>query len=42
MARFPGVVGVRDSKAAEDGHIAVSAGEFAEIVDRIKAGELDL
>ncbi|MGI5324193.1 DUF397 domain-containing protein [Actinomadura nitritigenes] len=33
-------IGVRDSKAPEAGHLALSADGFAQFVERVKRGEL--
>ncbi|TDB81301.1 DUF397 domain-containing protein [Actinomadura sp. KC216] len=41
LASFAGVVGVRDSKAPDVGHLALSAESFARLVAAVKAGELD-
>ncbi|MBE1530688.1 hypothetical protein H4W34_000521 [Actinomadura algeriensis] len=40
MARLPLAVGVRDSKAPEAGHLALPVRGFAELVARVKRGEL--
>ncbi|MFG2004288.1 DUF397 domain-containing protein [Spirillospora sp. NPDC048911] len=42
LARLARAVGVRDSKAPADGHLALSSGAFAELVTRVRQGELDL
>ncbi|QFG24623.1 DUF397 domain-containing protein [Actinomadura sp. WMMB 499] len=41
LARLSPSVGVRDSKAPEAGHLALSPAELAELVARVKRGELD-
>jgi hypothetical protein len=35
-------IGLRDSKAPEAGHVTLPSGTFADLVIRIKAGEMDL
>ncbi|WP_192757667.1 DUF397 domain-containing protein [Actinomadura algeriensis] len=40
LARLPLAVGVRDSKAPEAGHLALPVRGFAELVARVKRGEL--
>ncbi|MFC6884099.1 MULTISPECIES: DUF397 domain-containing protein [Actinomadura] len=40
VAELAGVVGVRDSKDPDGGHLHVTAAGFAELVGRIKGGEL--
>jgi hypothetical protein len=43
LARLDGaVIGVRDSKNPEGGHLLVSPEALARLVDRIRAGELAL
>jgi hypothetical protein len=42
VARLPGTVGVRDSKAPETGHLSLPVPAFADLVARIKHSELDL
>ncbi|MEU5878034.1 DUF397 domain-containing protein [Spirillospora sp. NPDC047279] len=42
LADLGGLVAVRDGRAVEAGRLAVSVADFAELVRRIKAGELDL
>ncbi|MFA1546664.1 DUF397 domain-containing protein [Actinomadura chokoriensis] len=42
LARLTNVVGIRDSKAPEAGHVALAPGDFAELVSHIKRNELDL
>lgn len=37
-----GVVGVRDSKNPEAGHLTVAPSDLASLVRRIKRGELDM
>lgn len=41
-ARLPGVIGVRDSKNPQDGHLAVTSEGFAQLLTAVKAGEYDL
>jgi hypothetical protein len=41
LAGLPHSVGVRDSKAPEEGHLELNPAAFAGLVGRIKAGELD-
>ncbi|GAA2433626.1 hypothetical protein GCM10010191_54790 [Actinomadura vinacea] len=36
------IIGVRDSKASEVGHLALDAADFAALVGQIKVGGLDL
>ncbi|MER6810125.1 DUF397 domain-containing protein [Spirillospora sp. NPDC000708] len=40
VADLDGNVGVRDSKAPEAGHLALTRGAFADLVTRLKQGEL--
>ncbi|GAA2616097.1 DUF397 domain-containing protein [Actinomadura fulvescens] len=42
VAALNGLVGVRDSKAPDAGHLNLSAGGFAELIARVKRDELDL
>jgi hypothetical protein len=35
-------IGIRDSRAPEAGHLSLVPVSFADLVNRIKAGELDL
>ncbi len=42
VAQLPGVIGLRDSKHPEAGHISVSRSEFADLVMRIRRSALDL
>ncbi|QFG26289.1 DUF397 domain-containing protein [Actinomadura sp. WMMB 499] len=42
VARLDSVIGFRDSKAAGDGHLALSAKVFAGLVASVKRNELDL
>ncbi|MGH3390874.1 MAG: DUF397 domain-containing protein [Actinomadura sp.] len=42
VTRLPGTVGVRDSKAPETGHLSLRVPAFAELVARVKRGELNL
>ncbi|WP_067489430.1 DUF397 domain-containing protein [Actinomadura hibisca] len=39
LARLSDLVGVRDSKAPEAGHLSLSAESFAELVARVKRDE---
>ncbi|KAB2342930.1 DUF397 domain-containing protein [Actinomadura rudentiformis] len=39
LARLPGAIGVRDSKAADAGHLSLSAKSFADLIARVKRGE---
>ncbi|XVQ10300.1 DUF397 domain-containing protein [Spirillospora sp. CA-255316] len=39
---LPEGVGMRDSKAPQDGHLTIEPQSFARLVTRIKAGQLDL
>lgn len=38
VAQLPGLVGIRDSKHPEAGHLAVTASVFGKLVRRIQAG----
>ncbi|OLT12461.1 DUF397 domain-containing protein [Actinomadura sp. CNU-125] len=40
LARLPLAIGVRDSKAPDAGHLVLSPSSFAELVTRVKRGEL--
>ncbi|MFC5747320.1 DUF397 domain-containing protein [Actinomadura rugatobispora] len=40
LARLSGAVGVRDSKAPEAGHLALTAEAFARLVARVRRDEL--
>ncbi|GLZ04150.1 hypothetical protein Acsp03_16160 [Actinomadura sp. NBRC 104412] len=42
LARLNGRVGVRDSRAPQDGHLNLPSATFADLVSRIKSGDLDL
>ncbi|MEU8798388.1 DUF397 domain-containing protein [Spirillospora sp. NPDC048819] len=42
LARLTFAVGIRDSKAPEAGHLALSPQNFAELVSRIRRDELNL
>jgi hypothetical protein len=42
VARFPAVIGIRDSKNPEGGKLAVSSGAFTTLLGRLKRGEFDL
>lgn len=42
LAPLAGAVGIRDSKHPTGGHLAVSRSALADLVDRIKAGDLTL
>lgn len=43
LARLGGaVIGVRDSKNPEGGHLSVSPGTLGRLLTRIKAGDLEL
>lgn len=42
VAQVPTVVGIRDSKDPEGGHLAFGRTEFRALLDRVKAGDLDL
>ncbi|MER6814429.1 DUF397 domain-containing protein [Spirillospora sp. NPDC000708] len=35
-------IGVRDSKAPEAGHLTLSPDDFAQLIDRVKRGDLNL
>jgi hypothetical protein len=41
LAALEAVVGIRDSKIPEEGHLEVTPSTFVTLVHRIKAGELD-
>ncbi|GAA2076235.1 DUF397 domain-containing protein [Actinomadura alba] len=41
-ARLPGAVGLRDSKNPDAGHLTITPAAFAELLNRIQTGELDL
>lgn len=34
--------GVRDSEAPEAGHLTLSSNTFAQLIDRVKRGDLDI
>jgi len=40
LARFPGGIGIRDSKRPEGGRLEVSRDAFAALLARVKCGEL--
>lgn len=42
LAALDSRIGVRDSKAPEDGHLTVGRETLQGLIGRIKAGELDL
>ena len=42
VALTPEHVGVRDTKNRSDGHLTVTAGQWATFVDHVKAGDRDL
>ncbi len=42
VAASPALVGIRDSKNPNGGHLALERSTFAGLVDRVKAGRLDL
>lgn len=42
LAPLAGSVGIRDSKHPAGGHLTVSRSALADLVDRIKAGDLTL
>jgi hypothetical protein len=42
VADLTGVIGIRDSKAPDAGHLRISAESFAEMLARVKRDELDL
>ncbi|MFG2006094.1 DUF397 domain-containing protein [Spirillospora sp. NPDC048911] len=42
LARFGHVIGLRDSKAPDAGHLVLPLETFAELVTRVKRAELDL
>lgn len=42
LAALTGMIGVRDSKAPEAGHLALSAGSFAQFLTAVKAGKLNI
>ena len=42
VAQAPALVGIRDSKNPDAGHLAVDRSAFADLVTRVKAGALDL
>jgi hypothetical protein len=42
LAQLPGVVGLRDSKAPDAGHLSLPVESFADLIARVKRAELDL
>ncbi|RAY11916.1 DUF397 domain-containing protein [Actinomadura craniellae] len=42
VAQFAGMVGVRDSKRPDDGHLMLSHERFAALIQRIKDNALNL
>lgn len=42
LAPLTGVVGVRDSKAPDAGHLTLSPDSFARLIARVKRGELTM
>jgi hypothetical protein len=42
VARLPAVIGIRDSKNPGGDNLAVSGGEFAALLGKVKRGEFDL
>ncbi|WP_329519191.1 DUF397 domain-containing protein [Spirillospora sp. NBC_01491] len=42
VARVPHVVGIRDSKNPDGGHLAFGRAAFGGLLARVKAGDLDL
>ncbi|WP_433466123.1 DUF397 domain-containing protein [Spirillospora sp. CA-128828] len=42
LAALPRVVGIRDSKAPDAGHLTLTTRAFAELLDRAKQGRLSL
>lgn len=42
VAQAPALVGIRDSKNPDAGHLAVTRSAFASLVSRVKADGLDL
>jgi hypothetical protein len=41
VARFPGAIGVRDSKNSDGPSLAISAESFAGLVGKVKLGRFD-
>jgi hypothetical protein len=41
VAKFSAVIGIRDSKNPDGGELAVSGGEFAALLGKVKRGEFD-
>jgi uncharacterized protein DUF397 len=42
LAALPGVIGIRDSKNPEAGHLEVTGAAFGSLLNEIKAGRLAL
>ncbi|MES9537834.1 DUF397 domain-containing protein [Actinomadura sp. NPDC000600] len=42
VAALPQGRGIRDSKAPDTGHLTLSPARFAQLVTRVKRGDLDL
>ncbi|MGI5324192.1 DUF397 domain-containing protein [Actinomadura nitritigenes] len=42
VAHIGGAIGMRDSKAPEAGHLAVSYKGFAQLIDRVKCSDVNL
>ncbi|WP_149260304.1 DUF397 domain-containing protein [Actinomadura sp. K4S16] len=42
VAALPQGRGIRDSKAPDTGHLTLSPASFAQLVTRVKRGDLDL
>lgn len=42
VAQAPALVGIRDSKNPEGGHLALDRAAFGGLLARVKAGDLDL
>jgi hypothetical protein len=42
VAQVPAAIGVRDSKNPQGGHLALDRAAFSTLLDRAKAGALDL
>ncbi|HEU5026946.1 MAG TPA: DUF397 domain-containing protein [Spirillospora sp.] len=41
VAHIGGVIGMRDSKAPEAGHLTLSPDNFAQLIERVKRGDLN-
>ncbi|MEU9017446.1 DUF397 domain-containing protein [Actinomadura sp. NPDC048394] len=42
IASLAGERGIRDSKAPEAGHLTLSPDDFAQLIHRVKRGDLDI